>query len=111
MPSCHWHVVCEMMITAVWIVDVIYISIEWNGWIKPVGIGTVVTVTAFLGGMGYFIFSGFDQNRTYENSGDKDDIDLYLGKRDSAIWNAVIPGIMGGILFRRVRGSLSGKQN
>jgi len=68
------------------------------GWAKPVGIGAIVTGTAFLGIMGYFVYSGFDLNRKYENSGDKDGMYSYLGKRDAAVRNSVITGIIGGIL-------------
>lgn len=67
-------------------------------WVKPVGIGTVITGTAFLGVMGYFIYSGVDLNKKYDNAGNRDDIASYTGKREKAVQNALVTGIIGGIL-------------
>jgi len=67
-------------------------------WAKPVGIGTIVTGTAFLGLMGYFIYSGADLNEKYNNAENPDDVARYSGKRDKAVQNALITGIVGGLL-------------
>lgn len=69
------------------------------GWAKPVGIGTIVTGTAFLGGMGYFIYHAVDQNKKYENAENYNDGQHFMEKRDIAVKNALITGIVGGILF------------
>jgi hypothetical protein len=69
-----------------------------RGWARPVGIGTIVTGTAFLGVMGYFIYSGADLNEKYNNTGNPDDVARYSSKRDKAVQNALITGIVGGLL-------------
>lgn len=68
------------------------------GWTKPVGIGTIVTGTAFFGVMGYFIYSGFDENTKYENAENYSEGQRSMEKRDTAVKNAIITGIIGGIL-------------
>ena len=69
-----------------------------RGWARPVGIGTIVTGTAFLGVMGYFIYSGADLDEKYNNAGNPDDVAKYSSKRDKAVKNALITGIVGGLL-------------
>ena len=69
-----------------------------RNWVKPVGIGTIVTGTALLGVMGYFLNSASENDKKYRKSDNREDIAYYTGKRDDAIHNALITGIIGGIL-------------
>lgn len=67
-------------------------------WAKPLGVGTIVTGTALLGATGYFLYSAFQYDKDYENSAADDDINYYTNKRHDALQNALITGIIGGIL-------------
>lgn len=75
-------------------------------WIKPAGIGTITAGTVLLGTMGYFIYSSADYDRKYNNTGDYDESQHYLTKRDGAVKNAIITGIIGGVFFSTGTGLL-----
>ncbi|MBN1186971.1 MAG: hypothetical protein JXB49_32135 [Bacteroidales bacterium] len=69
-----------------------------NGWVKPVGISSIVVGTGFLGTMGYFIFHAYDQDKKYDNTKQKDDIHSYISEIDKAVKYSMITGIIGGAL-------------
>lgn len=69
-----------------------------GSWKKPAGVISIAIGAPLLGAMGYFIYSASGYDKNYRDSDDIDDIKRYSGKRDVAIRNSIISGIIGGIL-------------
>lgn len=69
-----------------------------RNWVKPVGIGAITTGTVLIGVMGYFLYSASEYDKDYRNSDTRTGFTYYTGKRDGAVQNALIAGIIGGIL-------------
>jgi len=77
-----------------------------RAWVKPVGIGSISIGTVLLGTMGYFIYSSADFDRKYNNTDDYDESQHYLTKRDDAVKNAIVTGIIGGVFISTGTGLL-----
>lgn len=75
-------------------------------WVKPAGISKVSLGTILLGTMSYFIYSSADYDKKYNNADDYDESQHSLTKRDDAVKNAIITGIIGGVFVSTGTGLL-----
>jgi len=82
-----------------------------GSWKKPTGVISVAIGAPLLGAMGYFIYSASGYDKDYRDSDNRDDIVRYSKRRDDAMRNSIITGIIGGILVPTGTGLLIWEHN